>query len=253
MQIYIHRNNQQLGPFTEAEVKAQLASGAISLQDHVWWQGQANWMPLGQSPFATTLSPTSPGSALTVPSALPGTIAGATAPETSKLAIWALACGCLSLLCNLLTAIPAIILGHMSLAETKRNPAIQGRGMAMAGMILGYVITTLTVAYFILVFVVLASMGNQVKDVFKTINAQIEAAEATNSADQSATNSDQTTNIPDQSTPATTNSPDQSTNSAPATTNSPDQSTNSSDSSTNSSTPSTNAPDSSTNAAPMSP
>ena len=46
MQIYIHRNNEQLGPFTEAEVRAQLASGAISPQDHVWWQGQPGWVPL---------------------------------------------------------------------------------------------------------------------------------------------------------------------------------------------------------------
>ena len=29
MQIYIHHNQQQIGPFTEAEVKAQLTAGAI--------------------------------------------------------------------------------------------------------------------------------------------------------------------------------------------------------------------------------
>src|ERR1035441_9733430 len=63
MQIYIHRNNQQLGPFTEAEIKAQLASRAISLQDHVWWEGQQGWVPLGQSSLMATLAPTSPGSA----------------------------------------------------------------------------------------------------------------------------------------------------------------------------------------------
>jgi hypothetical protein len=239
MQIYIHRNNEQLGPFTEAEVRAQLASGAISPQDHVWWQGQANWMPLDQSPLLA------PG--FTAPPVV------ATAQETSKLAIWSLVCGCLSLICNLLTAIPAIILGHMGLSETKKNPALQGRGMAMAGMIIGYVITALTVAYLVLVCVVFASMGNQVKDIFKTINSQLAAAQATNSADQSATNSDQTTNATDSNTPApattnsapaSTNSPDQSTNSAPAT-------TNSADSSTNTPTPSTNASGSTTNAAPM--
>jgi len=155
----------------------------------------------------------------------------------------------------------------MGRTEIKKNPALQGAGMAMAGMILGYVFTTLIVIYLISI-VVLLSMGNNVKDIFKTINAQIEAAQATNSADQSASSSGPitnapeqttpapaTTNSPDQSTnsaPATTNSPDQSTNSAPATTNSPDQSTNSAPAATNSPTPSTNAPDSSTNAAPMS-
>lgn len=250
MQIYIHRNNQQLGPFTEVEIKAQLASGVTSLQDHVWWEGQANWIPLGQSSLMATLAPASPGPAPTVPSPVSGATASAqvnmAAPETSKLAIWALVCGCASLFCSLFASIPAIILGHKGLAEIKKNPAIQGRGMAMAGMILGYVFTTLIVLY-IIAIVVLIAMGNDVSNVFKTLNAQLNAAQSTNSADQSATNSDQTTNAPDQSaptpTPAMTNSPDQSTNSAPAT-------TNSADSSTNSSTPSTNAPP--TNAAPMS-
>ncbi len=244
MQIYIHRDNQQLGPFTEAEIKAQLASGVISMQDHVWWEGQANWMPLGQSPLAATLSAASPGAAPMAPSPLPGTLSPgqvpASAPETSKLAIWALVCGCLSLLCSLFASIPAIILGHMGLAEIKKNPALQGRGMAMAGMILGYVFTTLIVLYIIFV-VVLVAMGSQVKDVFKTIQAQQNAAQSTNSADEPAT-----TNAPDQSpaAPAATNSSDQSTNSAPST-------TNNADSSATSSAPSTNAPDTTTNAAPV--
>jgi uncharacterized membrane protein len=269
MQIYVHRNNQQLGPFTEAEIKAQLASGAISPQDHVWWEGQSGWAPLGQTPLAATGSPTSAAPAPIVPGALPGTTPGAAAPETSKLAIWALVCGCLSLLCSLFASIPAIILGHMGLSEIKKNPAIQGRGMAMAGMILGYVFTTLIIVYLVFVVVIFLTVG---KGAFSTIESQIaqaqaaaqaaQAAQATNSADQSATNSDQTTNAPDQTTPApaATNSPDQSTNSAPAAANSPDQSTNSApaatnspDQPTNSATPSTNAPDTSTKAAPMSP
>jgi peptidyl-prolyl cis-trans isomerase B (cyclophilin B) len=250
MQIYIHRNNEQLGPFTEAEVKAKLASGAISLEDHVWWQGQANWVQLGQSPLPGTTAPS----------------VGGSVPETSKFAIWALVCGCLSLFCSLFASIPAIILGHMGLSETKKNPALQGRGMALAGIFLGYIITTIVVLYLILV-VVLIAMGGTAKDFLKGLSWQVNAAQATNSADQSATTPDQTTNTPepttpapattntpDQSTnsaPAATNTPDQSTNSAPAATNTPDQSTNSTPATTNSPTSNTNAPDSSTNAAPM--
>jgi hypothetical protein len=258
MQIYIHRNNEQLGPFTEAEVRAQLASGAISPQDHVWWQGQANWMQLSQSPLLA------PG--FTAP---PGTAAApsvnATGQETSKLAIGSLVCGCLclTLFCSTFACIPAIILGHMALSAIKQNPGLRGRGMALAGTILGYLFVVLVIASWI----ILLSLGDQVKDIFKKIQAQENAAQATNSADQSATNSDQTTNAPDQTTPApaTTNSPDQSTNSAPAATNSPDQSTNSTPATTNSAASSTNspttnapasstnAPTTSTNAAPMNP
>ena len=149
MQIYIHRDNQQLGPFTEAEIKAQLASGVTSLQDNVWWEGQANWMPLGQSPLAATLSSTSPGYVPMVPSPLPETpaVPGAstTGQKTSNLAIWALVCGCLSLLCGLLASIPAIIFGHIALGEIEGKPNRTGRGMALAGLIIGYVMTVLNI------------------------------------------------------------------------------------------------------------
>ena len=105
--------------------------------------------------------------------------------------------------------------------------------MALAGMILGYVFTTLIVIY-IVAMVVLLSMGGNVADIFKTIQAQENAA---------------LTNSVDQTTPAATNSPDTSTSSAPASTNAPDQSTNAPDQSTNSAPVSTNSPDTNTPAA----
>ena len=247
MQIYINRNNQQLGPFTEAEVKAQLASGTISLQDHVWWQGQANWVTLAQSPFAAPVDQTTPG---TTPP-IPAPPAATTAPYpvgnvrvTSNLAIWALVCGCLGLFLSLLASIPAIVLGHLSLSQIKKNPALKGHGMALAGLILGYVFTFLLPIISIVAISVLIALGNQVKDTFKTINSQLPET-ATNSPDQSATNSDQATNAPDPNTPTATP------------TNSADQSTNAADQNTPTATPtntpdsSTNSPDSTTNAAPM--
>ena len=230
MQIYIHRNNEQLGPFTEAEVKAQLAAGTISPQDHVWWQGQEGWIPLAQSSLMTTPAPAVPGAPV-APTAASTPVAAA--GKTSQLAIWALVCGCLSLLCGIFASIPAIILGHMGRSEIKKNPALSGGGMALAGMILGYVFTTLIVIY-IVAMVVLLSMGGNVADIFKTIQAQENAA---------------LTNSVDQTTPAATNSHDTSTSSAPASTNAPDQSTNAPDQSTNSAPVSTNSPDTNTPAA----
>jgi hypothetical protein len=232
MQIFIHRNGEQLGPFTEAEIKSQLAAGTISLQDNVWWEGQAGWVPLGQTPYAS--------SGTSVTSAVPNVpyASGAVAPS-SKLAVWALVCGCLGLFLSLLTSIPAIILGHMSLSEIKKNPGMQGRGMALGGLILGYIFTILLPLISVIAISILIALGNQVKDTFKTINSQLAAAQAadtTNSANPNSTNSDTTPapNAPDQSTnsaPATpaptpsssssTNSPDTSTNAAPATTNAP--------------------------------
>jgi Domain of unknown function (DUF4190)/GYF domain 2 len=240
MQIYVHRNNQQIGPFIEAEVRAQLASGAISVQDHAWWQGQAGWVPLSQTPFAgpgvvgAPAAPDLPASGVSYPA---GSVA-----STSNLAIWSLVCGCLGFFLSLLASIPAIVLGHMALQEIKRNPAIKGRGMAVAGTILGYIFTLLLPIISIVAISVLIALGNQVKGTFDTINAQLKAAQAdTNSADQNPSASDQTNSLSATPDSSTTNSADQSTNSALASTNSPDTST-------NNDSPSTNAPSSTTNA-----
>lgn len=64
---------------------------------------------------------------------------------TSGLAITSLVCGIAGLLLSwlvipLLASIVAVITGHMALGQTKRNPAIGGRGLAFAGLILGYVV-----------------------------------------------------------------------------------------------------------------
>jgi hypothetical protein len=236
MQIFIHRNNQQLGPFTEAEIKAQLAAGAISLQDHIWWQGQSGWMPLRQSPFATPVAgmPSMPPVPFPV-SSIPSIPAQAT---SSQLALWAVICGLGGLLCGI-TMIPAIILGHLALSEIKRNPALKGRGMAITALIIGYLWLLIVVAC--VGISVLIALGKRVKQV----ELQQTGSPAIISPDQS-TNSDQPaalTNSPDQ----TTNSSDSMTNSPDQSTNSTDQTTNSSDSMTNSSDPGTNGTDQSTN------
>mgnify|MGYP001418269542 CR=1 FL=1 len=54
-----------------------------------------------------------------------------------------------------LTGIPAIILGHISRGKIKRsNGQLGGGGMALTGLILGYITTAFTIIYllFILVF-----------------------------------------------------------------------------------------------------
>jgi len=234
MQYYITRNNQQLGPFTEAEVRAQLAAGTISPQDHVWWQGQQGWIPLAQSALA---APATPGLAVPPTPAIPSAATFNPTPtgKTSGMAIASLVCGCLTLLCGLLAAIPAIILGHLALGEIKKNPGYSGRGLALTGLIIGYVMTVLSIIGIAIYLTLLPSIIKQIKD--QQQSGQVFTPTPSTTPDES-TNSDQPAAAP-------TNSPDQSTNSATATPAPADQST-------NSSTPSTNAPDSSTNAAPMS-
>ena len=80
--------------------------------------------------------------------------------QNSNKAIASLVCGVL--LCfGPLTAIPAIVLGHLALAEIKRaSGRMAGHGMAIAGLILGYFGVVISTAYLIfMVFVIRGTIG----------------------------------------------------------------------------------------------
>ncbi|WP_223628624.1 DUF4190 domain-containing protein [Microbacterium sp. EST19A] len=67
---------------------------------------------------------------------------------TSGLAVTSLVCGIAGIVLfwaviPMLASIVAVITGHMALGQTKRNPALGGRGMAFAGLITGYVVVAL--------------------------------------------------------------------------------------------------------------
>jgi len=205
MQIYVHRNGEQLGPFTEAELKAQLEAGSISLQDSVWWEGQAEWVSLDKTQLATspaTVPSTGPvnlGPTISSPYPAPAAV---DAERTSGLAIGALVTGIIGLFVGIIFIIP-IILGHMSLSQIGKNPGLKGRGMGLAGLILGYVEGAIVIIIAIVALTVFMALGNQVRDTFKTINAQLAAAQA-ESTDTNSTTS-----------PTTNNAPDSTTNAAP--------------------------------------
>ena len=81
----------------------------------------------------------------------------------SGLSIASISCGVLSLaMLGILTAIPAVICGHMALGQLKRQAATYNkfsRGMAMAGLITGYVVIALTIllaVFFIIFFLIIA-------------------------------------------------------------------------------------------------
>jgi len=69
---------------------------------------------------------------------------------TSGLAIASLVCGLAGLILSwlfvpILASVAAVITGHMALGQTRRNPALAGRGMAFAGLILGYLVLAFVV------------------------------------------------------------------------------------------------------------
>lgn len=135
MQIFIHKNGQQLGPFPEAKVAEMLKDGQAAPTDPAWSEGMEKWKPLStftQFRSATGVPPPVPESAPAPPALR----------KTEPLSIWSLVLGILSIVgCafgGFLSAIPAVICGHIGLSRIKRDPSLDGKGMAIAGLITGY-------------------------------------------------------------------------------------------------------------------
>ena len=160
MQIHIARDGKPMGPFSLEEVNRQLAAGTLSLSDQAWYEGAAGWAPLSSvpgvsssGPTPTGVIPTSPPQAnAPVPSvpAVPAPAVGGpvtTVPAPSapneQLAVWSLVLSLLAV-CGFcctpvgITAIGGVVCGHLALSRIKANPELQGHGLAVAGLIIGY-------------------------------------------------------------------------------------------------------------------
>lgn len=147
MQIHIARDGKQLGPFPLEEINRQLAAGTLSLSDNAWYEGASGWAPLSTVPGVTGGAS---GSAAAIPAATPPSAAsGPVVPAaavpvgpTEPLAVWSLVLSLVGLLgfcCGgPVLGIAAVICGHLGLSKINANPNLQGRGLATAGLILGY-------------------------------------------------------------------------------------------------------------------
>ncbi|MES2920485.1 MAG: DUF4190 domain-containing protein [Verrucomicrobiota bacterium] len=124
MQIFIQHKGQQCGPFPLEHVRSGLADGTYQLSEMAWYEGASGWLPLSTVPGIGDNPPEG-----THPSAA----------RTSGLAIWSLVLGILALFSAGLTAIPAVICGHLALGRIKRSAGAQsGGGLAIAGLVTGY-------------------------------------------------------------------------------------------------------------------
>ena len=138
MNIHVSRNGQQLGIFAEEEARAKLAAGEIAGHDLAWREGMAEWQPLAVVLQGGAVNPFQPPAAPVV------------APTTaSGLAIASLVCGIVGIItCGFtlgLAPLAAVITGHMALGSIKRSGGLKtGRGMAIAGLVMGYLFLALT-------------------------------------------------------------------------------------------------------------
>jgi len=142
MNYHIGRDGQQLGTFTKEQITQGLADGSVRGTDMAWAEGMEDWQPVSSLSLVSEAVPTPlSGSPPPVPVRIPGTAPAVTGqPETSGLAIASLVLGILSFLLTCLTAVPAVICGHLALSKIKRSGgSLSGGGMAIAGLIMGYV------------------------------------------------------------------------------------------------------------------
>ncbi len=155
MQIHIARDGKPMGPFSLEEVNRQLAAGTLNLSDQAWYEGAAGWAPLstvpgvsGSRPPGTSL-PSVAGTTPSVPAVTtPGaggsvTVVSVSAGQTEPLAIWSLVLSLLGVCgfcCTpvVITGIGGVVCGHLALSKIKTRPELQGHGLAMAGLIIGY-------------------------------------------------------------------------------------------------------------------
>ena len=156
MQIHIARDGKQLGPFSLEEINRQLAAGTLSLSDNAWYEGASGWAPLSTVPgvtggaasassSASAPPPTAPSAATAAPSPASGPVVPTTvvvAAPTEPLAIWSFILSLVGLLgfcCGgPVLGIAGVICGHLGLSKINANPQLQGRGLALAGLIIGY-------------------------------------------------------------------------------------------------------------------
>lgn len=134
-----------MGPYDIGQITQMLQSGILEKHDLYWHEGMLDWAPVGSfikqsAPSQPEKTPEPPKIKQSALYELPFHAQNTMQQSGSEsLATWSLVLGLLGLLClGMLAGIPAIVCGHLALSNINRNPMLQGRGSASAGLILGY-------------------------------------------------------------------------------------------------------------------
>ena len=164
------KDGEQHGPVEADDLRERLRSGDLSNSTLVWKEGMAQWSPLGEVLELREPVPSSGSAESGSPEVSPYQAPAASqmnepAPQLvapvqqNTMALVSMILGILSIFCmGALTGIPAIICGHIARKQFLESPVPQsGEGMAMAGLILGYIMTVLSLLY--VIFMVLVAWG----------------------------------------------------------------------------------------------
>jgi hypothetical protein len=164
MEWYYSNSGVQSGPVSIEDLRAKVASGEVLGADLVWRDGMPDWMP------ASAVSELSGAGRSASAAVSGGAQAYPMAPQTSGLAIASLVCGLVGMIgffaCWVpgLVGIGGVICGHMALRQIKRNEAQYiGKGLAIGGLVTGY-LATLCVLVSIIVVIGVLILGKKASD-----------------------------------------------------------------------------------------
>ncbi len=161
------KDNTQHGPVSELEIRSLISTGTIDNSTILWREGMSDWLPLSEIPEFQPAAGAAPAGAAS-PYVSPQTYAGQpgyqAAIPTEGLAIASMICGILAIIsCYVwaLFGLPAVICGHMSIKKINNSPTpLAGKGMAIAGLICGYIGITFQIIMIGLIIIAFASASH---------------------------------------------------------------------------------------------
>ena len=130
---YYAKDAERVGPVSYHELRGLIENGHVAQDDLVWTRGMEDWRPARdvaelQQPYDAAHAE------------MPPVVYGAQAPRYHPLAIASLGTGIFGLLCCGLLSIAAIATGHVALAQIRMRPdQYMGHGLAVSGLVLGYI------------------------------------------------------------------------------------------------------------------
>ena len=143
-------DGQEYGPIDLATLQQWAREGRVRQGSRVWDSRTGAWQTAAQVPDMAAvfgIAPPPVGSVTAQPFA--------PTSATNKLAVWSLVCGILGMACCGVFAIAAIPLGMSALGQIRVRGG-EGRGLAIAGIVLG--IVGLVFGALVLLFVLLAGV-----------------------------------------------------------------------------------------------
>jgi len=149
---YYTMGGQQQGPVPLEHLKHWLTSGQLGPTELVWREGMSNWVAANQVPELQGFAPAMTGAAAagfqqpqqpvgyaqTVNYQTPYSIQDPRIQSQVSQARSAMICGIIGSFCiGFILGIVAIILASQAFNSMKQNRSEEGKGMAVAGMVLG--------------------------------------------------------------------------------------------------------------------